>query len=383
MLPKLLAAALVACVSCSLYNPHVPTTGSFFEGWYTRIISADGNSSFAVFFGLTQAASTPSSQLPRAVITIAYQDHNRPGATMQAFSAFPDPATINITSNGSPVTADPDYKSPSNFRWDAGELGYFETRGEATSMNFSVGGASFLAYTSSITPWASDGSGCGPAGFLDSLPIPLHWFVYSLSSSVVSYAFVNGRSEVSGFGGSAHMEKNWGDAFPGKWIWAEAQDSRDSAAEASGVAFAFSGGDLPLKWSTLPIDVAHLAGYRNPSKQLEWNFTPAESRLNMTLDACNGSFSFDLHHTTLPRRLSVTMTAPTSSLRTCLWGPAANHFAPMCTESFLTTIEITAYKRSHVAHDEILDHVVLNNAALEFGGDFRCKNPDPCQQPFS
>ena len=295
---------------------------------------------------------------------------------MQAFSAFPEPATINITSNGRPITTNPDYKSPPNFRWDAGALGFYQTEGDTTVMNFSVGGAAFVARTSGGAPWASDGSGFGPAGMLDSLPIPLHWFVQTLGARVLSYAFVGGGSEASGCGGSAHMEKNWGDAFPDKWIWAQANDCCESVGEASGVAFAFSGGDLPLGRSVLPMQVSHLAGYRSSIKQLDWNFTPADSRLNQTIDACSGVFIFDLHHNILHRRLIVTMTAPPSSLRTCLWGPAAHSFAPLCAESFLTTIEIAAYAR-----EQVLDHVVLKNAALEFGGDFRCKNPDPCAQP--
>jgi hypothetical protein len=69
-----LAALMVALrVSSSMYDPHVPTKGnfSFFEGWYSRIVPADGNSSFAVIFGLCHIGSG-TALAPRALITIAY-----------------------------------------------------------------------------------------------------------------------------------------------------------------------------------------------------------------------------------------------------------------------------------------------------------------------
>jgi hypothetical protein len=368
------ALLLVLSASGSIYDPHVPSAGSFFEGWYTRIATADGNSSFAVMFGMTHAKDSVSNRAPRAMITITYQDNNNPAASMQAFSEFPDPFSVAITRNGSAIIHNPDYKSSPNFRWDAGELGYHETIGHCTVMNFTVGGISFYAETISVTPWTSDGSGFGPAGPLDSLPIPLHWFVYSLSSTVASYSFSGGESKVAGFGGRAHMEKNWGHSFPNRWVWAEAMDCTDSST-----AFAFSGGDLSLWGKSLAINSSHLAGYRSRDKQLAWSFTPADSLLNATIDACSGLFSFDLIHNFLPRRLSVFMIAPAASLCTCLWGPAAHGFAPMSTESFLATVEVTAYKRLFDGY-EILDRVVMPYAALEFGGAYRCRDPDPCQQ---
>jgi hypothetical protein len=309
-----------------------------------------------------------------------YQDNNDPAASLQAFTDFPAASTITITRNGSSVTSDPDYKTPPHFRWDAGEFGYQETRGNATTMNFTVGGVSFYAETSSIVPWTSGTSGFGPAGALDSLPLPLHWFVHSLSASVTAYSFIGGGKTVEGLAGRAHMEKNWGREFPDRWMWAEARDGSDGGV-TGGVSFAFSGGDLVLWGEALPMNMSHLAGYRNSNKQLSWDFTPVDSRLNASIDACKGLFSFDLLHNILPHRLSVSALVPVPSLRTCLWGPAQSGFAPMSTESFLATIEITARTR-RFDHDEVLDTVVMRHAAVEFGGAYRCMQPDPCAQPL-
>lgn len=376
-----IALLLLAAVGdSSLYDPHLPTEGhaSFFEGWYTRIVAADGNSSFAVLFGLVRssAARAPLPPAPRAVITIAYQDSSGPTTSLQVFTEFPDPSAITITRNGSAVTSNPDYTTPPDFRWDAGQFGYQETRDNVTTMNFTVarGSVRFFAETISVVPWTAGASGLGPAGALDALPLPLHWFVYSLASHVAAYSFVSSGGEKSGVDGRAHMEKNWGGEFPDKWMWAQACGGGEDAA------FAFSGGDLMLWGKELTMNTSHLAGYRSANKRVSWSFTPADSRMTASIDACKGLFSFDLRHIISGRRLNVSISAPALSLRSCLWGPSRSGFAPMSTESFLAVIEITAFARK-LTREDVVDHVVLRNAAVEFGGAYRCMRPDPCLQP--
>jgi hypothetical protein len=329
---------------------------------------------FSVIFGLTQMVNNQPSKFPRAMITLMYQNNKVPGSSLQSYDFYPDPESITITSNGLPVTTNPDYKSPANFRWDAGAFGYYETTANSTIINFNAGNITFRAQTDGPLPWTNDGSGFGPAGPLDSLPIPLHWFVYSLGSPVITYSWIDSSKDiqVAGFGGLAHMEKNWGNAFPAKWIWAEAKDL------TSGTAFAFSGGDLTMAGVTIPIELSHLVGYRSANGKINWDFTPDDSRLNKTIDACAGNFEVDIYHFILPRRLNVKMNAPSSSLTSCILGPASDGFKGMSTESFITTIEITAYTHYPIGNDVVLDHVIIENGGLEFGGEFRCSQPDPC-----
>jgi hypothetical protein len=374
---------LAASAHSSLYDPHVPSKGksSFFEGWYTRIIAADGSSSFAILFGLTHpgtgTSTGASDSPPSAIITIAYHDNVSPASSMQAFTALPPAAAVTVTRHGLPVASNPDFKTPPDFRWDAGEFGYQETRGNVTTMNFTVVDASFYAELTSVTPWTSDSSGFGPSSALDALPIPLHWFVFSLSSTVSTFSFTSSQRTLSAASGRAHMEKNWGQAFPAKWIWAQALDGSDGNATGR-AAFAFSGGDLEMWGDALTINTSHFAGYRDASNRIAWNFTPFNSRMTFSLDACNGSFSFELSHNLLPHHLVVTMTAPASSLRTCLLCPAPGGFLPMSTETFSATIEITLLTR-RFGRLNIVEHVIMQNAALEFGGLYRCTSPDPCE----
>ncbi len=50
----------------------------------------------------------------------------------------------------------------------------------------------------------------------------LHWYVYSLATPV-TWAFHDPQmtDEPLTGEGFAHMEKNWGRAFPDKWVWAQ------------------------------------------------------------------------------------------------------------------------------------------------------------------
>lgn len=358
----------------SMYDPHVPSkrAATFFEGWYSRIATADGNSSFAVFFGLCNVAAG-SAALPLAVITIAHQDNGSPLQSLRTFTALPSASAITITRRGVPVTSNPNFKTPPDFRWDAGQYGYQETQGGTTTINFTLQGASFYAQTSGLSPWASDASGFGPAGALDELPLPLHWYVLSLHSSVAAYSFVSIDGNISGRSGRAHMEKNWGLGFPDRWMWAQ------GSSTAGDRAFAFSGGDLMLWGSEQTMNASHLVGYRNANKRLSWDFTPLNSRMNFSIAACSGRFSFDLRHNTLPHRLTVSISAPDSSLRTCLLAPAPGGFAPLSTETFSATIEITLLVR-RFGRDDVVDRVVMRSAAVEFGGAYRCFSPDPCAQ---
>lgn len=60
----------------------------------------------------------------------------------------------------------------------------------------------------------------GPAAKLPFLN--LHWYVYSLGTPV-TWTFHDpqlGPETLSGQGW-AHMEKDWGRAFPNKWVWAQ------------------------------------------------------------------------------------------------------------------------------------------------------------------
>lgn len=58
--------------------------------------------------------------------------------------------------------------------------------------------------------WKDNGE--GPASWTDSLPLPLHWFVFSTGSNIEYFKFKNLKiiDDVFEGKGKLHMEKNWG-----------------------------------------------------------------------------------------------------------------------------------------------------------------------------
>ena len=52
--------------------------------------------------------------------------------------------------------------------------------------------------------------------------VPLHWYIHSLSAKVLTCRFQSPEGRViKASSGLAHLEKNWGRAFPKAWVWAQ------------------------------------------------------------------------------------------------------------------------------------------------------------------
>lgn len=361
----------------SLYAPHVfPERGPFFEGWYSRITPAsfDGPS-VGFIFGLSKPRplhTHPITPPQRAYISIMRS--GGANGSMKATNCFP-PA-VRITSDGLPPHEDPDFESPPNFTWSAEGI-RFTVRGDETRASLRCGSVSLTFKSSQPRPWALHG--LGPAGELDRLPLPLHWFVYSLGSTA-SYTYADAATGESLVGsGVAHQEKNWGTAFPQRWTWAQ-------AVGAGGLAFAATGGPLTL-WG-LPV-VSHFVGYRNPSKGIAFNAAPTSANVSVHADGCAGTLrlvamlhkdaeldSDEAASSAAPIRLEANLSTDTRALSTCLLGPSEEGFVPMCVESYVTTVSVIVTSRS----GGVVDDATLTSGALEFGGDDVCAARNPCTQ---
>lgn len=77
--------------------------------------------------------------------------------------------------------------------------------------------------------WDADQSERGPEGWARGLPLPTHWYVYSLGSTVeFKFSGPDGVLARSGRGW-AHQEKNWGTTFPAGHVWFQGFSSDNSA----------------------------------------------------------------------------------------------------------------------------------------------------------
>ena len=199
---------------CNLYDPHVfPSKGPFFEGWYIRIVDTDRELSFGVICGLVKPQD-PKSKLPVGYVGLLYSA-GETDSKLVHIDTYPSQESIFITVQNQPVKHDPDYLSPPDFAWIAadGALNMTVKPGVAYFSVTSPEG-NFSATLKHPTPWGTDGK--GPMGSLNALPLPLSWFVYSVSSTVTEYKWTDSSKAMSSSGGNvyADMEKNWGYSFP-------------------------------------------------------------------------------------------------------------------------------------------------------------------------
>ena len=351
----------------SLYDPHViPTQGPFFEGWYLRILDLERQDSLGLLFGNVLPAN--SSNDPLVVMSLLQRkcDSDRNNCVLKSLDGKYNSNELKINVNGHPVSADPDLRSPANFRWEVNGAhggGFFQQKGNKTTFSLKLADVLFRGEIIHANPWNADGT--GPEGWLVRLPLPLHWFVYSLASPLVFYEYQNTTSGhvIRSERGLVHMEKNWGRSFPRKWIWSEGIDP------ATNTTFAMSGGEVNFR--VLSVD-AYLIGIRNPATDMSLDFRPDNSKVSATIDGCSGSVNITA--TTFLHKVSIHLSAASSTFSNCLLGPEETGFRPACVESYDAVLTVNVYRRTvwFPVFQSIGEHVI-RNAALEFGGLHVCK----------
>lgn len=282
------------------------------------------------------------------------------------------PCQYNITKNGKPVVEDPDDKTPPHFEAKiASNLSFF-VNPNGTTFSVMVDHHVLRGETSQPVPWAPRGK--GPESWLEYLPLPFHWFVYSLRSTVQFYEYINMNTGqvISGKSSKespvvAHMEKNWGKSFPKAWVWSQGVNPE------SGVAFVFSAGLV----TELNIDIkAQLSGYRNPVKRIECNFSPSNSFHSLHSAGCAGTVTLKVSGAVCSVIFQVV--APVKSFSFCLPAPMADGFRKGCTESYVAVANITVYQR-HGLHMVVADTQTVHFSALEFGGAYMCDGQCPVE----
>lgn len=362
-------------IYASLYDPHLfPEQGPFFEGWYMRVTDFDSRDSFGLLFGsvLPDTGRNILSD-PLVVSSFLYRRCNGEENVCELTSVDGkvNLGDLRITVGGENVTSDPDQTSPANFIWQVNTKehgGSFQQIGDKTEFNFRLGDAIIRGEASDPVPW--NDAGTGPEGWLVNLPLPLHWFVYSLRSKLNFYEIQNLTSGVvmTGSIGAVHLEKNWGKSFPEKWIWSEGVSLTSDNA-----SFAISGGLVDFTF--LKVD-AYLIGFRNPAKGLSIDFRPDNSITTTEIDGCKGTVNVTA--TSALFSLEITVSAPAKTYSSCLLGPGTKGFKSVCVESFDGIASIKVYKRSMIPFRyKLIDKQTFEHSALEFGGINVCQ--DKCK----
>ncbi|KAJ3079318.1 hypothetical protein HK102_003867 [Quaeritorhiza haematococci] len=373
----LLAGCSFAVIEASQFDPHPPAGNPWFEGWYTRATDPRTNTTVGVIYGIYPDQTLEN---PSAYAALLLQ---RPGApALEVYETFPTTSSISPSPSKSPS----DVSEP-EFQLNIPGIGSYVVSPNFHQIDFtfpksarvdngrlnadSHGSISLRATLTKPIPWGRSGE--GPAGIASRIPLlKLQWFVYSLGSETSYTIFesdkINGPRTVMQGRALAHEEKNWGSAFPSHWIWAQGTKEIGGGAKYH---LAIGGGRTPV--GPIVMENAFLVGYRSP-KVGTWNFAPQKlSMFEPKSDACNGVFTLVANDMAMGRKLVVRIRAPTSTFSNVAC-PTTNGFRTYAVESFVAVMEISAYAigLSQGLGETLLESVVIEHAALEFGGGYRC-----------
>lgn len=352
----------------SALEPHVPRKGPWFEGWYARSVDLGGRRSLAVIVGsfVPAGVSPQDGETLPGYIGVLYSDGD--GQPMQSWSAFPK--NSGTTVHGRPVTRDPQILKAEDapFTWEAPGYGVFENR----RMEFTLPGQVAVSMEfGDSTPWDGRGLPLGPETVGLGLPLPLHWYVGSLSSPTryrIQWWQADGSVREESGESLTHLEKNWGTAFPEAWNWLQGLSVDGTAQMVVG------GGKLKIVGATIS---AWLAGYRSPKESWNLRFTDPGVHIAVQEDYCRGQFQMTAKR--LDLEVEIKAHAPKGS-----FGPVAvptrEGFVPdFGMESFSSQLEVWTYRPS-LGGRRLTDHRIFSNAALEFGaGSYRKSCPEASQ----
>lgn len=384
-----LAAALALATAlpvatASYFDPHRPSfSPSWAEGWYLPVVTdpnhsdKDAPASFGVIFGAAPRA--PLSWNASAVMLLT-QEHTGKGRLRN------DTATnlgFTLRAGGAPVTQDPSPDALPDFLVTAASSGDDDEsqgalraafQGDDCSVAVAVGGAG-ATITCAGPPEFYGPDDESPEAWAASLPLPLHWYALSMATPVV-YSLQR-RGGITAGRGWMHAEKNWGEAFPEAWVWAQ------GASRDGGSSFVLAGGVAPVPG--LPPGLGPeiwLAGVHVGA--LAWKIHPWDpTKFSVELDDTSESTMTTLRLTaTAPwagRELRMVVRAPNDSFSELLC-PTRAGFKPDSDHSYAATATLELWtlqarcgwgrwlrgSRRVLIHSEVIE-----GAALELGGTRR------------
>lgn len=314
-------------------DPHYPTSTPFMEGWYTKITYKDQR--IAVILGL-YSGHGGKRQGYVAVLTA----HD---GRLHVDEEFTDEFDIKYNRPGN---------LKANFKVTLGDVATISEDYIQLSMSE---GLKLNAAISNKTPWKPMSLGLGPESVGVFMPFKAHWFVHSLNSTVTfDYSNPKLNKRISGTG-YAHQEKNWGEAFPSGWIWAQ------GASSDGKYQFALAGGELDIAGQK-----AYLIGIRSNGRS--YTFHPTHSISKMNRFPCQGSVVLKTEG--LTKKLIISIDAPFSSFAP-LSVPTEKGFVHGAVESFEGKARVVI--KGGPFKSKILEDFTISKSALEFGGDYQCQ----------
>lgn len=200
-------------------------------------------------------------------------------------------------------------------------------------------------------------------GWVTEAPgVPLRWHVHHLKGEARGTVRIDGAART--FDGAAlHQEKNWGRAFPSRWIWLQANDFEDrpdvALAAAGGPIFAPSwspsGYMLGLRWRDRFFTFRTQDTHQFPLARFE-------------IDEENGLARWSLDAENLRHRVEIRAHADAGALIP-IDVPADGGLAVGAVEHLAATVDVTLYARDGLGW-RLLGTARTHTAAVEAGGEF-------------
>lgn len=387
----------------------------FFDGWFIRLTDIEHNTSCAVIVGsLRHSGASAFSQhyiaLSYSAASMAHLGANSPDE-LQSVHIFPNPLDVQITLDGTPMKGflhEIDWRAPAagrsrSFTWNSAKHGAIHISGDHIEVNFTLPGAhgeciSLCAELTDAVSWgASKEFEHGPEGWLAKFAflLPCRYFVQSLgsrstyclhrtrrqqqTSGVMENTKMNRWSSVeSKVTGKAiaHVETNYGAAFPSGWIYVQ-------VVGAGGLSILVTGGEFgigPVTPLTYIVAVRGRGGFRLDFRttdlaQVKVTFSCEQRVVRLVARGALGYGRVDLM---IRDPLKKHDEQP-------VWVPTRAGFSrePGCSESFGASARIMAWgnevKWQCHGRPPLEPPAIdceLQNAALEFGGNFQTQRPD-------
>ncbi|RPA93764.1 hypothetical protein L873DRAFT_1703968 [Choiromyces venosus 120613-1] len=363
------------------FAPH-PTAP--FEGYYTRILTPEATI-LLILSSVRKAKHKPHhlhfSYLPHPTSPFNGENHR--------IDLFP-----TITDQLLPLTTGSKVQPFRGIVSDG--IGEYTITPEKQTYSLRLpGGVEVDVQLTERTPWHKGDELSSPEGALAELVhlLPIHWNVFSIDSRAEYRISIPGRrgqqqEEISGIG-RAHIEKNWGVAFPSGWTWVQAfppplTNPTTTPSESSPPSNQDPGFKLCLAGGQTLFQKAYLLSYTSPTTTLR--FTPPFSLLPFTLSTpfCSEEIDsraglFKLSVANFTHKIVLTVKGPEMhrgwvGLHCPLSSGHGNVYAY---ETFEGVIEVCVFKRElggwwGYKWTEV-ERRRMGGCALEFGGGYSFK----------
>lgn len=320
------------------------------------------------------------------LVALGYSDGRDGSEHMQ--QVLLDGPSVSVGGRGGGVAAGP------RLSWWSDAHGGLHVNGDSAALDLTLPhGLRLRANVSGArVPWdAQRPDRAGPEGWLARTGLlPCHYFVHTFGSGV-EYSLNKGRSArlpraahaahatISG-SALAHIERNYGDAFPTGWVWAQ-------AAAPSGKAYVvLTGGRFvigPLTTESYVIGLrARAEGGTNGTlggdgELLSWDFRTTDlDDITDMRRPCEGMLAINATSRSGRRRLELVLRARPRSFGAPIYVPTSHAgFSndPGCRESNTATLTLSAWqteRRGELGVRRL--HTEIPLAVLEFGGDRQC-----------